>query len=198
MTLWTAAHQTSLSFTISQSLLKLMSIELVMPSNHLISVIPLSSCLQSFPASGSFPVSWFFESGGQSIGASASAWVLPMTIQGWFPLGWTGLILLSKWLPRVFSSTSVFHLFLISSFITSPSLVPSQMFKKLTHCSLAQKIKTLTCPFHVLLDHMTQKCACVCVQPHKSSKHESDSTSAETVQAWGMRVTLVAFSLKFP
>ena len=70
------------------------------------SVIPFSSCLQSFPTSGSFPVSWHFISGGQSIGASAS--VLPMNIQCWFPLGLTGLIsLLSKGLSRVFSSTTV-------------------------------------------------------------------------------------------
>ena len=66
---WTAGHQASLSFTISQSLLKLMSIELVMPSNHL---IPFSSCLQSFPASGSFRMSQLFAWGGQSIGVSAS------------------------------------------------------------------------------------------------------------------------------
>ena len=56
------------------------------------SVIPFSSCLQSFPASGSFLTSWLFTSGGQSIGASASASVLPMNIQDWFPLGWTGWI----------------------------------------------------------------------------------------------------------
>ena len=56
------------------------------------SVVPFSSRLQSFPASGSFPRSQFFTSGGQSIGASASASVLPMTIQDWFPLGWTGWI----------------------------------------------------------------------------------------------------------
>ena len=66
-----------------------------------------SSCPQSFPASGSFPVSQLFTSGGQSIGASGSASVLPMNIQGWFPLGWTGLTsLLSKGLLRVFSSTT--------------------------------------------------------------------------------------------
>ena len=56
------------------------------------SVVPFSSCLQSFPASGSFPRSQFFTSSGQSIGVSASASVLPMNIQDWFPLGWTGLI----------------------------------------------------------------------------------------------------------
>ena len=73
----------------------------------LFSVIPFSSCLQPFPASGSFPMSQFFTSGGQSIGVSVSASVLPMTIQGWFPLGLTGLILQSKGLSRVFSNTTV-------------------------------------------------------------------------------------------
>ena len=72
------------------------------------SVIPFSSCLQSFPASGYFPMSQFFASGGQSIAASAFASVLPMDIQDWFPLGLTGLIsLLSKGLSRVFSNTTV-------------------------------------------------------------------------------------------
>ena len=68
------------------------------------SVVPFSSCLQSFPASGSFPMSRFFASGGQSIGVSTSTSVLPMNIQDWFPSGWTGLISLkSKGLSRVFS-----------------------------------------------------------------------------------------------
>ena len=72
------------------------------------SVAPFSSCPQSFSASGSFPVSQLFTSGGKSIGASASASVLPMNIQGWFPLGLTGLIsLLSIGLLRVFSNTTV-------------------------------------------------------------------------------------------
>ena len=70
------------------------------------SVIPFSSCLQSFPASGSFPMSQFFASGGQSIGVSAS--VIPMNIQDWFPLEWTGLISLqSKGLSRIFSKNTV-------------------------------------------------------------------------------------------
>ena len=60
------------------------------------SVVPFSSCLQSFPASGSFPMSQFFASGGQSTGASAPASVLPMSIQDWFPLGWTCLISLQS------------------------------------------------------------------------------------------------------
>ena len=71
-------------------------------------VVPSSSCSQSYTASGSFPVSWLFASGDQSIEASASASVLPMSIQGWFPLEWTGLIsLLSKGLFRVFSNTKI-------------------------------------------------------------------------------------------
>ena len=69
------------------------------------SVVPFSTCLQSFPASGSLPMSWLFASGGQSISTSASTSVLPMNIQGWFPLGFTGLIsLLSNGLSRTFSS----------------------------------------------------------------------------------------------
>ena len=72
------------------------------------SVIPFSSCLQSFLASGSFQMSQFFVSGGQNIGASASASVLPMNIEDWFPLGWTGWISLqSKGISRVFSKTTV-------------------------------------------------------------------------------------------
>ena len=72
------------------------------------SLVPFSSCLQSFPVSESFPASRLFASGGQNIGASASTSDLPMNIQGWFPLGLTGLISLqSKGLSRVFSSTTV-------------------------------------------------------------------------------------------
>ena len=70
-------------------------------------IIPFSSCSQSFPASGSFWMSWLFISGGQCLGTSASASVLPMNSQGWFPLGLTGLILLFKGLSRVFSSTAI-------------------------------------------------------------------------------------------
>ena len=85
------------------SLLKLMSIEAVCHPTLLSFVAPLSSCPQSFPASGSSPMSQFFPPGGQSIGALASASVLPMNIQDWFPFGLTGLISLqSKGLSRVF------------------------------------------------------------------------------------------------
>ena len=112
-----AACQASLSFTISQSLLKVMSIELVMPSNHLILCHPLLRLPSirmapfpptPFPASGSFPINQLFTSGGQSIGASASVSVPSMNIQEWFPLGLTGLTSLqSKGLSRVFSNTTV-------------------------------------------------------------------------------------------
>ena len=92
----TAAPQASLSITNSRSLPKLMSVELVMPSIITYSVVPFSSCPQSFPASGSFPISQFFASGGQSIGISASASVLPINIQDWSPLGWAGWISLQS------------------------------------------------------------------------------------------------------
>ena len=103
---WTTALQASRAFMVSWSLLKLMFTESVMPSNHLILCCPFSSCLWSFPASGSFLMSWLLALGDQSIGASAS--VLLINIQGWFLLGLTGLIcLLSKGLLRVFSSNTV-------------------------------------------------------------------------------------------
>ena len=102
----TAAH---LSIINSWSLLKIMSIESVMPSSYLILCHPLLLLPSwSFPSSGSFPISQFFASGGQSIGVSASASVLPMNIQEWFLLGWIGWISLqSKGLSRVFSNTTV-------------------------------------------------------------------------------------------
>ena len=86
-----------------------MSIESMMPSNHLILCCPLLLLHSIFsPATGSFPGSQLFTSGGQSIGASASASVLPMNIQGWCPLGLTGLIsLLSKGLSRIFPNTTI-------------------------------------------------------------------------------------------
>ena len=110
------------SITNSRSSLKLISIESVMPSNHLILCHPLLILPQSFPASGSFPMNQLFTSHGQRFGALASESVLPMNIQGWFPLRLTGLILQSKGLSRVFSSTTVWkHQF----FRTQPSLWPS-------------------------------------------------------------------------
>ena len=92
---WTAAHPASLSFTISQSLPQLISIESVMPFNLFPLCHPLSSCLQSFPASGSF-LSLFLSSGGQSIGTSALTSILLMNIQYRFPLGLTRWISLQS------------------------------------------------------------------------------------------------------
>ena len=104
---WTAARQASLSFTNSRSSLRLMSIESVIPSSHLI-LCRLFSCPQSFPASESLQMSQLFASGGQNIGVSASASVLPMNTQGWSPserAGWISSQ--SKGLSRVFSNTTV-------------------------------------------------------------------------------------------
>ena len=104
---WTAARQSSLSFTTSQSLLKLMSIESMMPPSHLSLCCPLLLLPSIFPSIRIFPVSWLLALGGRSIGASAS--VLPMmNIQGWFPLVLTSLISLQcKVLPGVYSRTTV-------------------------------------------------------------------------------------------
>ena len=116
---WTAARLVSLSSTVYWSLLTFVFIESGMVSNHFILCHPvllfsfqiyflLSFCLQSFPASGSFSMSWLFASGGWSTGASASASVLPMDIQGWLPLGLTGWISLqSRGLSSIFSSTTI-------------------------------------------------------------------------------------------
>ena len=123
MTLWTAACQASLSITSSWNLPKLMSIESMMPSNHLTSVIPFPSRLQSFPASGSFPTCQFFTSGGQSIGISASTSVFPVNIQDKFPLGWTGWISLqSKGLSRDFNIYLKSINSLALSFLFSPTV----------------------------------------------------------------------------
>ena len=122
VTLWTVAPQASLSFTISWSLLKLMSIESVMLSNHSSSVTPFS-CSQTFPASESFPVSQLFASSSPGTGASASATVLTMNAQGWFPLGLAGLISMlsrgspeSSWAPQFES---------INSLVLSPLYSPT-------------------------------------------------------------------------
>ena len=106
---WTAAHQAALSWSPSSGVYSNSCPSSwwcypVIPS----SVVRFSFCLQSFPELGFFLVSQFFKSGGQNIGVSASASVLPMNVQDWFPLGWTGWIsLLSKGLSRVFSNITV-------------------------------------------------------------------------------------------
>ena len=106
---WTAAGQASLSFTISWSLLKLMSIESVMLSNN---VVPFSSCPQSFPSSVSFPMGQFFASGSQNTGVSASESVLLMNTRDQFLFRWTGWTSLqSKGLSRVSNTTIQNHQF---------------------------------------------------------------------------------------
>ena len=108
LTPWTAAYQASLSITNSQSLFKLMSIELVMPSNCLIFCHPHLLPPSIFPSIRVFSNESALRSGGQSIGVSASTSVLPMNSQDWSPLRWSGWISLqSKGLSRVFSITTV-------------------------------------------------------------------------------------------
>ena len=107
-TLWTVIRQASLSLTNPGVYSHSCSLSRWCHPTISSSVVPFSSYPQSFPTSGSFPMSQLFASGGQSIGVSASASVLPMNIQDWFPLGWTGLISLqSKGLSRVFSNTTI-------------------------------------------------------------------------------------------
>ena len=108
------------------------------------SVAPFSSCPQSFPASRSFPMSQFFTSGDQSIGTSPSASVFPMNIQGWFPLGWTGLIsLLSKGLWRVFYTTTVlWHLAFLMVHLSHPYMTTKKT-KALTRWTFVGKMMSL-------------------------------------------------------
>ena len=131
---WTAAHQVCLSITNSWSLLKLMSIESVMPSNHFILCrVPFYSHLQSFLASRSFQMTQFFPSDVQSIGISASASILPMNTQDWFPLGRTCWISLqSKGLSRVFFNTTVqnHHFFSTQFSLQSNSYIHTWLLEK--------------------------------------------------------------------
>ena len=147
-TAWTRVRQGSLSITNSQSLLKL--IESVMPSNHLIHCHSLL-LLQSFPGSGSFHMSQFFASGGQSTRVSAWGSVLPMNIQDWFPLWLTGWISLqSKGLSRVFSNTTFqkHQFFLYSAFFIVQLSHPNTTTRKtiaLTRQTFASKVMSLGC-----------------------------------------------------
>ena len=105
---WIAAHQASLSITNSGAYSNSYPLNWWCHPIMSSSVVPFSSHLQAFPASGCFTMSQSFPSGGQSIGVSTSASVLPMNIRDWFPLGWTGWISLkAKGLSRVFSNTTV-------------------------------------------------------------------------------------------
>ena len=113
------AHQAPLSSSVSWSLFKFMSVGMMMLSNRHI----LTAFFSFDPASGSFPVNQLFKSGGQSVGASASASLLPMNIQGWFPLGLTGLISLqsTQWLIRGLGAL------FISGWLQSPSLQDTKL-----------------------------------------------------------------------
>ena len=121
---WIAARLASLSYTNSRSLLKLMSIKSVCHRPISSSVIPFSSCPQSLPASGSFPMSQLFAWGGQSIGVSASTSVLPMNTQDGSPLGWTGWISLQSRDSQESSPTPHFKRINFSAlrFLHSPTL----------------------------------------------------------------------------
>ena len=130
VTPWTVAHQASLSITNSWSLLKFTTWCHPTISS---SAVPFSSCSQSFPASGSFPMSQLSASGGQIIGISASASVLPMNTQDRSPLGWTGWIpLQSKGLSRVFSNTTVqkHQFFGVQLSLWSNSHIPTRLLEK--------------------------------------------------------------------
>ena len=132
MTPWTAACQASLPSLFPRVCSNSCSLSWWCHPTISSSVVCFSSCLQSFWASRSFPVSQLFISGGQSIGASALASVLPMNIQGWFPLGLTGLIsLLSRGFSRIFSSTTVQkHLSLAFSLLYGLTLTPEHDYWK--------------------------------------------------------------------
>ena len=149
-----------------------------MPSNHLI----LCHSLQSFPASGSFQMSRLFASGGQSIGASASASVLPMNIQGWFPSGLTGLISLqSKELSRVFSGTTVgkHQFFRAQPSLWSNSYICLYMTKgkttTLTIWTFIAKVKALL--FNMLSRFLSFYCCSHCSQWFWSPGKENLSLS---------------------
>ena len=127
--------------------------------NILSSVVPFSSCLQSFPAAASFPMNLFFALGGQSAGVSVSASVLPMNIQDWYSLGLTGLISLqSKGFARVFSNTTVqkyqfFSVQLSLWFNSHIHLLHSETLSGLLPKSVCPKLHSLTSKQHFLLDY---------------------------------------------
>ena len=124
---WTSARQASLSITSSRSFLRLVSIKSVMPSNHLILCHPLLFMPSIFPSIRPFSNEWFFVSGGQGIGASASASVLPMNIQDWFPLGWFDFLAVQEFSPiPQFKSINSSAL----SFFYSPTLTSIYDYEK--------------------------------------------------------------------
>ena len=207
---WTIPRQASLSITNSKNLPKLMSIESVMPSNHLILCHPLLLLPSILPASGSFLPSQFFASGGQSIGVSASASVLSMNIQDRFPLGWTDWIFLqSKRLSRVFSNTTLQkHQFFgaqLSLFNSHPYMttgkttaltrqtfagkVMSLLFNRLSRLvraflsrSKSLLISWLCSPSAVILE--TKKIVCHCLHCFPIYLPRSDGTGCHDFSFW--------------
>ena len=145
VTPWTTAHQASCPSSIPRAYTNTCPSSWWCHPTISSSVFPFSSHLQSLPASGSFPMSWLFESGGHSIGASASASVLPMNIWDWFPLGLTGLISLqSKALSRVFSNTTVQkHQFFVQPCLWSNSHIHTEKNIALTIWTFVSKVMSL-------------------------------------------------------
>ena len=138
------------------------------------SFVPFSSCSQSLPASGSFPMRQLFTSGGQSIGVSASASVLPVNTQDWFPLGWTGWISLkSKGLLTVFSNTTVQSISSsVFSFLYSPTLTSIHEVKSLSRVRLFATPWTVAYQAPLSLGFSRQECWSGC--PFPSPMHESE------------------------
>ena len=134
LTLWNPMDCSTPSFPVLHHLSEFAQTHVHCHPNILSSVVPFSSCPQSFPASGSFQMSWLLTSGSQSIGAPASASVFPMNIQAWFHLGRIGLIsLLSKGLSRVFSSITIWRhqFFTAQPFLLSSSHIHIWLLEKL-------------------------------------------------------------------
>ena len=166
-TSWTVACQASLSITNSQSLLKLMSVESVMPSNHLILCHPLLLPTSIPPNIRVFSKSQFFASGIQSIGVSASASLFPMDIQDWFPLGWTGWnSLQSKGLSRVFSNSSKASILWHSAFIK----VQLSHLYMTTGKTIALTIWTFVSKVVSLLFNLLSRFIIACCSSHKSAE----------------------------
>ena len=135
------------------------------------SVVPFSSCPQSFPASGSFPVSQFFASGGPRIGVSTSASILPMNIQDWFLLGWIGWISLqSQGLSRVFSSTTVHHIWLIFywMFCVSTEFLVS-WGAKCMNFAISHGLRHIGDSYSVSVNWIKERMNCIMSYPFKSN-----------------------------
>ena len=173
---WTASRQVSLSFAISWSLLKFMFTEPVMLSNHVILCCPFLLLPSIFPSIRVFSNELLFTSGCQNIGALASASVLPMNIQSWFPLGWTCLMSLqAKGLSRVFSNTTIWkHHYLALSLLHGPAITfihdywKSHIFDWTTFVSKVMSLLFNTWSRFVIAFLSRSKCLLIsCLQSHR-------------------------------